>query len=354
MKKIMFIVPSLRGGGAQKVMVTLLKHLDRNKFDATLVLLAREGKYRNEVPVDVKIYDLDTNRVRHSIFSLLKLIRKIKPDVILSTQGHLNLAIIALKPFIGKKTKVIVREANTVSEELKLSKRAWFGKLLYKVFYKKADLVICQSTYMLIDLLKNFHVPKKKLVQIYNPVELNRINYLANKEQNPFLSTKSSVNIIALGRLTHQKGFDRLIESIPRLLKIKPNAKVWIIGEGELKEELQKKRDELGLSDKVNFVDFQKNPYNWLKNADLFVLSSYYEGLPNVLLEAIACDCPVIALQHPGGTGEIMEITRQENRYPSHLDWEENWFNRPTNHTKMLLSEVFEATKIVKKYENYF
>ncbi|MDZ5470442.1 glycosyltransferase [Bacillus sp. 31A1R] len=352
-RKIMFIVPSLRGGGAEKVMVTLLKHINRQKFEVLLVLLTIEGEYMNQVPPDVRIIDLGTNRVRHSLFSLYKIIGKEKPDIVFSTQGHLNLGVIALKPFIGKDIKIVVREANTLSELIKYSSKRWMWIFIYKNLYKKADLVICQSNYMLQDLIKHFKLPTQKLVQVYNPVDFENICYFANRDENPFKG-KETLNIVSIGRLSHQKGYDRLIRSFPQLLELKPEATLWIIGKGPLNEELVQIRDELGLTDKVYFKDFQENPYKWLKHADLFVLSSYYEGLPNILLEAIACSCPVIALHHPGGTHEIMEITNQLERYIPDFDWKESWFNRPDVDCKELLFEEFNVERVVNKYEKIF
>ncbi|WP_052343618.1 glycosyltransferase [Bacillus massiliigorillae] len=353
-RRLMFVVPSLRGGGAEKVMVTLLKYLDRSKFTLILVLLSKEGKYIDDIPNDVETIDLKAVRVRHSFISLVKVIRKVKPDVVFSTQGHLNIGMIALKPFIGKRTKLIVREANTVSEIVKIAPKPKVWRMLYKFFYRRADVVICQSKYMMEDLLVNFKIPTEKLCHIYNPVDIKRIEKLSQIDSNPFERSKASINVVAVGRLVYQKGFDRLIESVPKLMECIPDAKLWIIGEGDLKEELVKKRDDFGLSKKIELIDFQENPYKWLKNADLFVLPSYYEGLPNVLLEAIACECPVIALEHPGGTKEIMEITGQEDRYIQSFDWQQAWLAKPDGNIKDLLSNKFQVSRIVKEYESQF
>ena len=115
MKKVLFILPSLRGGGAERVMVTLLKHLNRDKFDLHLALVSKEGPYLIEVPDDVPIYDLGVKRVRYAFVPMLKLIRRLKPDIVFSTLGHLNIALIMLKFLMPSHTRLIVREANTVT-----------------------------------------------------------------------------------------------------------------------------------------------------------------------------------------------------------------------------------------------
>lgn len=353
MKKVLLILPSLRGGGAERVMVTLLKYLDRNKFDLHLALISKEGPYLAEVPDDVPVYDLEAKRVRYAFIPMLKLIRQLKPDIVFSTLGHLNIALIMLKILMPSHTRLIVREANTVSEIVKLSSKPWLWKFFYKTMYKRADLIVCQSDYMKQDLIENFKVPEQKAIRIYNPVDIDTIRKKANLGENPFLHSPTSPNIVAIGRLVYQKGFDRLLQAMPQLLKEKPNAKLWILGEGPLEEELKEQCIRLGIVEKVEFVGFQKNPYVWLKHADLFVLSSYYEGLPNVLLEAIACECPVVVVDHPGGTREIMDklglmdrLNYRQLTIPSHL------FNPLDEKCVKLLNESFGIKEIVKEYKH--
>lgn len=354
MKKVLLILPSLRGGGAERVMVTLLKYLDRNKFDLHLALISKEGPYLAEVPDDVPVYDLEAKRVRYAFIPMLKLIRQLKPDIVFSTLGHLNIALIMLKILMPSHTRLIVREANTVSEIVKLSSKPWLWKFFYKTMYKRADLIVCQSDYMKQDLIENFKVPEQKAIRIYNPVDIDTIRKKANLGENPFLHSPTSPNIVAIGRLVYQKGFDRLLQAMPQLLKVKPNAKLWILGEGPLKKELKEQCNRLGITKNVEFVGFQTNPYVWLKHADLFVLSSYYEGLPNVLLEAIACECPVVAINHPGGTKEIMERLGLMSRLKDNeLTFSSHFFNPLEEDCLKLLNEWFGLEEVVKHYESY-
>lgn len=353
-KKVLFVVPSLHGGGAERVMVTLLKHLDRKKFSLNLALVKKEGTYLKDVPNDVEIYDLKVGRVRKSFLPLLKLIWRIQPDIAFSTLGHLNLALILLKPVFPKKTKLVVREANTVSEIIKTNNLSRMWRWLYRRCYRKADLIICQSKYMQEDLANNFSIPKEKLVQIYNPVDVDDIRKKSMLGENPFAKQEKFINIVTVGRLSYQKGIDRLIQSIPDLLKVKSNAKLWILGEGSLEDELKSLRDQLDLKDTVFFVGFQENPYVWLKHADLFVLPSNYEGLPNVLLEAIACGCSVLTTDHPGGTREIMEITKQKEYIVKDLEWANEWFRPSYNGSIELLRRHFGLDRIINRYSKIF
>lgn len=346
-KKILLVLPSLRGGGAERVMVTLLKHLDRERFELHLALVSKEGPYLKEVPPDVTVHDLNRKRVRHMFLPFIKLVWNVRPDTILSTLGHLNMALIALKPLFPGKVKLLVREASIVSSNI--SRRLAMWRFLYRIMYKRANMIICQSIAMMEDLRDHFAVPVSKMIQIYNPVDIGGIGQKAEHSANPF-GDMPGPHLVAVGRLSPEKGFERLIEAFPKLVEMRPEARLWLVGTGASEPQLMHLRDRLGLSDRIMFAGFQDNPYAWLKHADLFVLSSYYEGLPNALLEAIALGCPVLTLEHPGGTKEIMRLTRQQERMLPQFEWREEWFVKPDRQAADLLSDRFGLQAIVKQY----
>ncbi|WP_176706072.1 glycosyltransferase [Paenibacillus hemerocallicola] len=348
-RKVLFMLPSLNGGGAERVLLILLKHLDPAKFDVSLAVVAFEGPYVKQLPPNISIYDLGVKRVRYMFIPLLKLVWKLKPDTIFSTLGYLNIALVLLRPFLAKRVKLIIREGSIVSYSIKHGKLAFLWPYLYRTFYKKADLIVCQSRFMMKDLEDHFQIPAGKMRQIYNPVDIDTIKRKAGSGENPFAG-KAGTNIVAIGRLSHEKGFARLIESVPDLLMVRPDARLWILGTGPLENELRSLTYSLGLHDRVIFAGFQENPYCWLKHADLFVLSSFFEGLPNVLLEAIALSCPVLAIRHPGGTGEIMELTGQSDRLIDTIGWKEDWFARPDRKASVKLEQHFEVGGIVGQY----
>ncbi|MGI6685145.1 MAG: glycosyltransferase [Bacillota bacterium] len=351
-KKVLFVLPSLAGGGAERVIVTLLKNLDRSNFQPHLALIRKEGPYLLDLPDDVPVYDLGCRKIRWVFLPLLLLIWRLRPATVFSTIGHLNIALIILKPLIPRGIFLVIREAMTLSEDIKQYSHHNFWLRVYRFFYKKADLIICQSYHTLHDLATNFGVPVKKMKVIYNPVDIKAMITKAD-ERNPFANTAGSPNLLAVGRLCYQKGFDRLIESMPDLLKIKPGAKLWILGTGPDEEKLKQLAVRLGLEKNICFAGFQKNPYPWFGYADLFILSSYYEGLPNVLLEAIACGCPVLVVDHPGGTREIMELTGQLHRLIPSLYWKDDWFMRNKNELEDRVERNFSVSLIVKQYNQY-
>lgn len=305
-KKVLFLLPSLTGGGAERVFTTLLRHLDRTRFEPHLALLQAQGAYMGDIPKDVPIHDLNVSRVRYALPKILRMIWKMRPQTILATMGHLNIALIAAKPCFPPDTNLVVREAvipSALFREENQNVRLWGW--LYRTFYKRADKVVCLSDSMVSDLVENFGIPREKLVRIYNPVDTEKVREIAEIGGNPFSGT--GPHIVAAGRVCKQKGFDILISAMPAVLERFPDAQLVILGEGPLEAELKQQAQNLGLHEKVVFLGFQANPWRYLKHAGAFILPSRYEGLPNVLLEALAVGTPVVVSDCPGGIREIRE-----------------------------------------------
>lgn len=300
-RKVAFILPSLRGGGAERVITNIIKSLDHNKFDISLILLKKEGPYLDLLPNYIRVVDLNTFRVRNSIIPLINAINKIKPDTILSTMGHLNLLVLATRFLFKGNPKVIVREANTPSK--RISKKERILIQVYKYLYSKADLIIAQCNEMKHDIMKVFNIKDEKIVYIYNPLDIEAIKEQARKK-NPFNPNK--VNFLSVGRLTVQKGFDILINAFAILVKETPNAHLTILGEGNLKQELMEQAVTMGIEKNISFVGFKSNPYPYYKYADVYVLSSRWEGFPNSLLEALACGTKIVATNCKSGPREII------------------------------------------------
>ncbi|RLA82141.1 MAG: glycosyltransferase [Epsilonproteobacteria bacterium] len=302
-KKIIFILPSMEGGGSERVVSILVKHLSREKFDIILVLLRKKGQYLDDLPNDITIIDLNVNAARFAVFKIINIIRKLNPDIVFSTLGHLNILISILKPFLATKIKFIARESSIVSLRNNQKYPTALFDLLYKTFYNNFDWIICQSNYMMNDLHNHYKIKKEKMIVINNPVDIENINQLS-KESDNLLFEKEKINLLAVGRLEKVKGYDLLLRTLSEL---NSSYHLTIIGEGSEENILKALARTLNVENQINFLGFQKNPYQYMRQADLCILSSQYEGFPNVVLEANVCGTPVVAFECPGGTAEIIE-----------------------------------------------
>ncbi len=297
-KSVIFILPDLETGGAERIVTTIANHLPREKFDPKIMLLRKEGGYLDFLREDVEIIDLKTERIRNSLKPIFSEIRKRKPDIVFSGFGEVNAY---LAPFLKlfTKTKFIARETNVVSEHVTRKEIKFFYK-----FYNNYDKIVCQSDDMLNDLVENFKIKKSKLIKINNPVDFDFINEMLIGNEKPEQFSEGFKNIVAIGNLSYRKGFDNLLKVFYYLKDQK--IRLHILGDGKDREILQNMKFELGLEN-VFFYGRQKNPFQFLKFADLFILSSRYEGFPNVLLEAGASGVYALANNCPGGINEIIQ-----------------------------------------------
>jgi len=360
-RQVLFIIPSLRGGGAERVIITLLRHFDRSKFRLTLAVVdMRKAAYRGDVPEDVEIIDLGCARVRYALPKIVRLIWRRCPDVVFSTLGHLNLALAIIRPLLPNGVRYVARESSIVSEILRDSPMPSMWRWTYRYFYRRFDTVVCQSRAMRDDLIANFALPQAGTVIINNPIDTEQIRRLAAEplvtgfEQNNGSDNLALTHFVTAGRLSCEKGFDLLIGALA--LCGNPQIRLTILGEGPLLGDLMQLAQDRGVAPQVRFAGFQKNPYPFFARADAFVLSSRFEGFPNVVLEALACGTPVIATPAPGGVREILEgmeggMLAQSVTSEALADVMlrfQSCRTRPTPNA----TAPYEVSKIVRRYEH--
>lgn len=318
-KKVLFFISSLECGGAERVMADILNQADKSRIEPVLLLLYpfENSPYREFLPKkEVKVIVVERNSDSsvekfRQLVHFIRTVHKERPKGIISMLTHNNILAIVAGLLLGK--RVIVCEHNTLGEVIKTREGRrilWFPvSPLVKVLYRFADKIIAVSEGIKTNLTEEFNIPAHTIEVIYNPVDIDRIGTLSRMPQeHPFFQGGAPV-LLAVGRLACQKGFDLLLRAFREVLS-ELDARLILVGEGHERESLQSLAEDLGIGEKVSFMGFQANPHAFVSKADVFVLSSRYEGLPMVMLEALACGTPVISTDCASGPREILNNGR--------------------------------------------
>lgn len=308
-KSVTLFLPSLRGGGAERVMVNLARGFAEKGFKVDMVLARAEGPYLSEVPKEVRIVDLKAKRVLYGLPGLVGYLRRERPKAMLSSLNHANIVALVARKISRVSFRLVIREATTVRMSTK-DATTLRGKLMpsmMRLFYPWADGVIAISKGVGEDLIKTIGVPEEKVKVIYNPAVTPEIFIKADEPLvHPWFAPGEPPVILGVGRLTGAKDFSTLIRSFALVKRERP-ARLMILGEGEKRAELEGLVQQMGLEADVELPGFVDNPYNYMKQSKVFVLSSQWEGLPNVLIQALAIGTPVVSTDCPSGPAEILE-----------------------------------------------
>lgn len=312
---MLFVLNSLVGGGAERVVIHLLNNLDRTKYDFRLVIFKDIRDYQKNITGSLPILCLNKKGrwdFLKLVFRLRKVIKEYEPDYILSALMYENIISVLAGFGLKKKFKIILSEHIFTENILAYEKFRGLKKILINFTYNKADKIIAVSRDIKKCLVDKFNVPSGKIDIIYNPIPLDEIRreMLAQAECE-FFKESGNFIIIGAGRLVRAKRFDILMNAFSMVIKEEKRARLIILGKGDLLEELKTQAEKLKIDDKIFFAGFQPNPYAWFFKADMFVLSSDCEGFPMVILESMACGTPVISSDCFSGPGEI--ITNGEN-----------------------------------------
>ena len=355
-KKILFLMHELSMGGAQRVTSNLANEFSQKNYDVHIILFTKKGELVESLNKSVVVHYLDVKKVSKGIPKMLKILLAEKPDIIFSGITHVTLLLATFIPFLRfflKETCFMMREVSIPSQRIKYIKKAKQKTFLYKHFIVNFDHIVAQSNFMKEDMVQTYNIQKERISVINNPLNLKNINLKAYKEET-VLFDASKINLLATGRLGPEKGFEQLLELMPILGK---GYHLHIIGKGPEQNRLEMKIEALGIEDKVTLHGEKKNPYAYMKRADIALLSSEYEGYPNVLLEANACGTFAIAFACPGVNDEIIKegingyLVENKNIEAMVLSIEK-YVNMKKNHQEIIKSvERYDVHSIGKKYE---
>ncbi len=306
-QRVGIFLPSLRGGGAERVALNLAVEFVRRGLEVDLILAQAEGPYLERLPPEVRVENLAVRRVMAGIPRLSRYLRRRRPAAVLSTLGNANVALIVAGRRVRGVTRLILREPNTVSRAaahprgLRERLLPWF----IRRYYPRADAIIANSVGSARDLTGRLAIPEPLVHVISNPLDLAAIRRQAEEEPAFELAPGDRPWVVAAGRLTRQKGFADLLRAFA-LLRARRPARLMILGEGEEREALTRLVAQLDLKSSVTLPGFSDNPWAVVARSSLFVLSSLWEGQPNALMEAVALGVPVVATDCESGPREVL------------------------------------------------
>lgn len=308
-RRFAVFAPDMAGGGAERAALQLANGLASRGYSSDLVLAAAVGPRMAEIREEVNVVDLGARRVLTSLPALIRYLRRSQPDAMVSVLDHANVVALWARRLAGHPRQLAVVEQNNLTSAA-FSSKSLRNRIMPKVvntFYPWADTVVAVSAGVLEDLEHHAtSVPSDRYRVIYNPIVTDDIALKAAEPvRHPWFDADYDV-FVAAGRLRPQKDFPSLIRAF-HIVRSRRPAKLLILGDGPDRGDLQGLIQELGLGQDVELYGYTDNPYAFFSRATSFVLSSRWEGLPTVLVEALSCGAPVIATDCPNGPREILQ-----------------------------------------------
>ncbi len=306
--KLAFFLQDLAGGGAERVMLTLAGGFADRGDDVDLVLVRAEGPCLADVPANVRVVTLGTGRTAYSIPRLAGYLRRERPQALLSALVHVNIAAILATRLCGRKPRVIITEHNQIARNAARA-RSRVIRLAHGAvsrLYPLADEIVAVSRGVAESLVAYSGLDERRVRVIHNPVVTPGLREKALAETaHPWFGDGRPPVVLGAGRLTAQKDFLNLLRAFA-ILRQERRAKLIILGEGPERAALQDAVRAFGLAEDVDLPGFAANPYAYMARAAVFALSSAWEGLPTVLIEAMACGTPVVATDCESGPADIL------------------------------------------------
>jgi glycosyltransferase involved in cell wall biosynthesis len=305
-KTLLFILPDLRPGGAQRVTLNYANTLSSStNCNVFLCIIDAFGPLRKEIGNDVKIIDLHCTRTRNSFLLLYNVLLSVGPDYCFSSLNRTNILVLLLSLMPRINMKCIIREPNMPRKNTEYSRVNLF---LSRILYPRAENIIAQHPLMKDELVDMLKVEVNKVQVVFNPLDISRLDIVNTDCRNPFEKNNKIKNIVYVGRISHQKGVDKLIKAFsianPDLLN---KTILHIVGDGENIEECKDLCRLLDVDKNVKFHGHIDNPTSYMYFSDSVILTSRWEGFPNVLLEAIYLGIPVISTNTTPFLSEIIE-----------------------------------------------
>jgi len=300
-------------GGVERMMNALVAGMIEAGHAVDVLVLKRRGGHHAAIPEGANVVPLGTDHAAMAVPALVRYLRQTRPAALLAAKDRAGRAALRARRRAGVPTRVIVRIGNTLSESL--AGRGWLRSMLrywpIRRWYPRADAIVAVSRGVADDVVATSGADPSRVHVVRNPVVSPELERLAShRPDHAWFDQPGSPVLLGVGRLTRQKDFPTLLRALSRVRE-RTSARLIVLGEGEDRAALERLAGELGLADAVDFHGFVDNPHGWMRRADLFVLSSAWEGSPNVLTEALYLGVPVVATDCRSGPREVLD----EGRY---------------------------------------
>ncbi len=317
-RDLAIFVPSMRGGGAERAMLRLASELVRTGVAVDLVLARAEGPYLDDVPPDLPVVDLGASRVLAALPRLAAYLRRARPSTLLSSIDYANIVAAGARILSGTRVRLVLNEQNTLSQ-VSRNAASLRGRLmpgLARFAYPSAAAITAVSRGVASDLVDSIGVPGDRVIVIHNPVVTPELRRRAEEPvHDEWLQPGEPPVVLAVGRLSPQKDYGTLLEAFARLRGRRP-VRLVILGEGPLRSEIEARISELDLDRDVRLPGFVENPWAWMRASAVYAMSSRWEGLPTVLIEALASGARIVSTDCPSGPREILDGGRHGRLVP--------------------------------------
>lgn len=303
--RVALLLPLLTGGGAERVTLNLIEGLQALGCEVHLVVFAVKGELVGAVPPDVKLVDLGSGRALTSPLPLARYLKRERPDVLVGVEGHANLPALLARRLAGVSTRLVLTEHIALTETPSgIKDRAY--RALARMFYPHAEATVAVSEGVAASFAAGTGLPTESVNVIYNPVLTEQYwRAIERTPEHPWFAPGELPVIMGVGRLVAQKDFPNLIRAFAEV-RSRVDARLMILGEGPDRAKLEQLVTELELGEWVSLPGFVKDPVSLMARAATFALSSVREGLPTVLIEALATGVPVVSTDCESGPREIL------------------------------------------------
>lgn len=311
-QRLTFFIPDMSVGGAEQVVVNIVNGLSARGYDVELLLSRTRGELQPELASHVTVVELPPTPlpvlgVATHLPALVSYLNRTNPAALFPHLNHTSIVCLAAKKLSDADTKVIPTQHSSpgVSDDQTLKGRVVLR--LCSQLYPSADRIIAVSEGVAETLVDRLSVQREIISVLHNPIEVDAVRERARDPvDHRWVEEDETDVILFVGRLAEQKDLETWLRTFERVHEQHPATRGILVGKGSERERLSALADELGLSDVVSIPGYVENPYRFMKQADVFLLSSQYEGLPTVLIEALACGCPIVSTDCPSGPREIL------------------------------------------------